>query len=292
MTMDRTVSDEIRRAVLVTGTSTGIGRACAMFLARSGYSVFAGVRREQDAATWRELAVANLNPILLDVTDQNSARTAVEQVAKAVGSRGLAGLVNNAGVAVGGPLEFVPIEELRRQLEVNVVGTIAITQACIPLLRTGRGRVVTIGSVAGLVGMPLMGPYCASKFALEALTDVLRMELAPWGIHVSIVEPSSVATPIWDKSINFTAKNLEETRPEMAALYGRQSASVRAMAERSGRRGIPAEKVAQTVEHALSARVPRTRYPVGRPVEMTAMRVLSILPDRWRDRIMRLAVLR
>lgn len=292
MTMDRTVSDESRRAVLVTGTSTGIGRACAMFLARSGYSVFAGVRREQDAATWRELAVANLNPILLDVTDQNSVRAAVDQVSKAVGSKGLAGLVNNAGVAVGGPLEFVPVEELRRQLEVNVVGTIAVTQACVSLLRTARGRVVTIGSVAGLVGMPLMGPYCASKFALEALTDVLRMELAPWGIHVSIVEPSSVATPIWDKSINFTAKNLEETRSEMAALYGRQSASVRAMAERSGRRGIPAEKVAQTVEHALSARVPRTRYPVGRPVEMTAMRVLSILPDRWRDRIMSLAVLR
>ena len=174
-------------AVVVTGASSGIGRACALHLAALGLQVFAGVRRAEDGAALQAASSARLTPMLLDVADETSIRAATDTITAAVGEAGLAGLVNNAGIGVAGPLEFLPLAEFRTQLEVNVTGQLAVTQALLPLLRQGRGRIVNMGSIGGRIAAPFVGPYSASKFALEALTDALRMELRPWGLHVAIV---------------------------------------------------------------------------------------------------------
>src|SRR5688500_3137446 len=185
-----------RGAVVITGASTGIGHACALDLDSHGCHVFAGVRREEDAERLRSER-AFIEPVRIDVTDADSIASARDRVGEAVGAAGLAGLVNNAGIAVPGPLEHLPIDELRRQLEVNLVGQVAVTQAFIPMLRTSRGRIVNIGSIGGRVALPMLGPYAASKHAIEGVSDSLRRELPPWGIEVSVVRPGPIATEIW-----------------------------------------------------------------------------------------------
>ena len=207
-------------AVVVTGASTGIGAACALDCAGRGMTVFAGVRDPRAGEALAEKGGPSLIPITLDVTDEPSITRSVEVVQRVVGEGGLGGLVNNAGIVIGSPLEVIPLSQLRKQLEVNVIGQIAVTQAFLPLLRRGRGRIVNMGSIAGRGTIPLLGPYSASKFALEALTDALRMELQPWGIQVSIIEPGAIATPIWEKSAK-AAGDLEASASEEAkALYG------------------------------------------------------------------------
>ena len=270
------------KAVVITGASTGIGRACALHLDRIGWRVFAGVRKTADGETLRRQAAGVLTPILIDVTSTSSLTAAVEIVTKNVGEAGLAGLVNNAGVAVAGPLEFLPLAELRRQLEVNVIGQVAVTQAFLPLLRQGHGRVVNMGSVSGRIAMPLMGPYAASKFALEALTDALRVELAPWNIQVSIIEPGSIATPIWDKSVAMADEIIENLPPPAHRYYGSVMATVRQQAIQAGRIAIPPQAVAEAVTQALTARRPKTRYLVGRGVWLAVL-FARFVPDRWRD---------
>ena len=180
------------KSVVITGASTGIGAACALHLDQWGWRVFAGVRKQGDAEALRAQGSARLTPVSLDVTDTVSISTAASAVAGAVGAAGLAGLVNNAGIVVPGPIELLPLSDLRRQLEINVVGQVAVTQAFLPLIRAGRGRIVNMGSIAGRMATPFTGAYGASKFALEALTDALRLELQPWGISVSIIEPGAV----------------------------------------------------------------------------------------------------
>lgn len=274
-----------RKAVVITGASTGIGAACAWHLDRLGFTVLAGVRRMEDGDALKARASARLQPILLDVTDEASIEQARQAVAGLVGPRGLAGLVNNAGIAVAGPLEAVPIADLRRQFEVNVIGQVAVTQAFLPLLRQGRGRIVNMGSIAGRAAMPVMGPYSASKFALEALTDALRLEVQQWGIQVSIVEPGAIATPIWTKS-GAKAEELEATTTEdMKGLYAGVIAGVRVRVAEAAARAIPPEAVAQAVEHALTAARPKTRYLVGRDAKVRAL-MIKLLPDRWSDRLM------
>lgn len=274
-----------RKAVVITGASTGIGAACAWHLDRLGFTVLAGVRRIEDGDALKARASARLQPILLDVTDGASIEQARQAVAGLVGPRGLAGLVNNAGIAVAGPLEAVPIADLRRQFEVNVIGQVAVTQAFLPLLRQGRGRIVNMGSIAGRAAMPVMGPYSASKFALEALTDALRLEVQQWGIQVSIVEPGAIATPIWTKS-GAKAEELEATTTEdMKGLYAGVIAGVRVRVAEAAARAIPPEAVAQAVEHALTAARPKTRYLVGRDAKVRAL-MIKLLPDRWSDRLM------
>lgn len=269
------------RAVVITGASTGIGEACAILLDRLGYRVFAGVRREEDSASLRRNASGRLTPIRLDVTDAGSIAAAAAIVTDALGDAGLAGLVNNAGIAVAAPLEFVPIDRLRAQLEVNVIGQIAVTQAFLPLIRRERGRVVNMSSVSGRIASPLVGPYTASKFALEALTDSLRVELRPWGIHVIAIEPGTIATPIWAKSAA-AAEAMLATLPERAqALYGSVIAGMRRRAERATERGIPPEAVADVVADALAAPRPQTRYIVGSDARIGVL--LAHLPDRARD---------
>jgi len=273
------------KAVVITGASTGIGAACAWHLDRLGFTVFAGVRRIEDGEAVKAQASGRLQPILLDVTDAGSIEQARRQITGQVGPRGLAGLVNNAGIAVAGPLEAVPIADLRRQFEVNVIGQVAVTQALLPLLRTGRGRIVNMGSIAGRAAMPVMGPYSASKFALEALTDALRLEVQQWGIQVSIVEPGAIATPIWTKS-GAKAEELETvTSEELKRLYAGVIAGVRARVAEAAARAIPAEAVSDAVVHALTAAVPKTRYLVGKDAKVRAL-MIKLLPDRWSDRLM------
>jgi NAD(P)-dependent dehydrogenase (short-subunit alcohol dehydrogenase family) len=277
-------------AVLVTGASTGIGRATALMLARSGFSVFAGVRKPQDAESLvAESLVAEragaLTPLIIDVTDGATIAAGAEVIEKSVGASGLAGLVNNAGIAAAAPLEFVPIDDFRRQLEVNVTGQLAVTQAVLPLLRVGRGRIVNITSIGGLIAGPMLGPYHASKFALEALTDTLRIELAPWGIHVVAVEPGQIATPIWATSSATSDRMLAGSEDASHALYGERIAGARAMATRAAAEGISPDRVAEVILRALTVKRPRTRYPVGTDAKIGSA-IIAKLPDRLRDRLM------
>jgi NAD(P)-dependent dehydrogenase (short-subunit alcohol dehydrogenase family) len=271
-------------AVLITGSSTGIGAACALHLDRLGYQVFAGVRRDADGDTLRTQASERLTPIHVDVTDEASIAAAKARLESGTGEGGLAGLVNNAGIAVAGPLEILPLEEFRRQLEVNVVGQLAVTQALLPLLRKARGRIVMMGSISGRLATPFIGAYAVSKFALEAMTDALRVELIPWGIEVSIIEPGSIATPIWEKSRQHSGAIVRRIPPDRRELYHRAYDAMRTAAARAGQSGVPASEVAKTVEHALTARKPRTRYLVGKDAKMRA-RLSKFLPDRMRDRL-------
>ena len=273
---------ETRGAVVITGASTGIGEACALRVDELGFAVFAGVRKEADGKSLQRKASDRLTPVFIDVTDHASIASAAGTVAKAVGDAGLAGLVNNAGINIPGALEFMPIADLRRQLEVNVIGQIAVTQAFLPLLRTGGGRIINIGSMNGKLAAPFVGPYCASKFAMEALTDSLRVELRPWGISVSIVEPGFITTPIWNKS-QATSDEIFKGLPEEGQnLYAPALAAMREMFDGATENATPPSAVARVVAHALTARTPKTRYVVGR----NARRVTALgrlVPDRIRD---------
>jgi NAD(P)-dependent dehydrogenase (short-subunit alcohol dehydrogenase family) len=272
------------KSVVITGASTGIGAACALHLDRLGWRVFAGVRKQGDAEALRAQGSARLTPISLDVTDTVSISTAAGAVAGAVGAAGLAGLVNNAGIVVPGPIEFLPLPDLRRQLEINVVGQVAATQAFLALIRAGRGRIVNMGSISGRMATPFTGAYSASKFALEALTDALRLELAPWGISVSIIEPSAVATPIWEKSAKTAEAMLGSAPPETLVLYAEAIEAVKETAAHAAKGAIDPVEVARAVEHALTASRPRTRYVVGREAKIRAA-IALLVPDRVRDNL-------
>lgn len=270
------------RAVVITGASTGIGEACALRLDRHGWRVFAGVRKEADGERLKQQASDRLAPITIDVTDQATIKSAADVVAGELGEVGLAGLVNNAGITVPGPIEFLPIEELRRQLEVNTIGQIAVTQAFLALIRKGHGRIVNMGSIGGRMATPFIGAYCASKFAMEALTDSLRQELRPWNIGVSIVEPGSIATPIWEKG-RAAADELEDQLPQAAReLYGDAIDAMRRAVDKRAAAGIPPGEVAKAVEHALTAKRPKTRYLVGMDARLPAV-LAKVVPDRTRD---------
>lgn len=271
--------------VVITGASTGIGKACARHLDARGFAVFATVRRAEDARALEAEASPRLRTLFLDVTDAASIAAAAETVAEAVGEAGVHGLVNNAGIALAGPLEAMPLDAFRRQLEVNVTGPLAVTQAFLPLLRKARGRIVNMGSIGGISVLPFVGAYCASKFALEALTDALRMELAPWGIEVVVVEPGSVATPIWGKGEAYAEALLERADPATTALYREMMEKMRRLVAETGEKGASPGAVAAVVRRALTARRPKTRYIVG---SMARVRwaLQRLFPDRLRDRLL------
>jgi NAD(P)-dependent dehydrogenase (short-subunit alcohol dehydrogenase family) len=267
------------RTVLVTGASSGIGLASAQRLAKGGWRVYGGVRDDAAAAALRERGV---EPLVLDVTDAGQVAAAAEAV-----GQDLHGLVDNAGIAVAAPLELVPLEELRRQLEVNVVGQVAVLQALLPALRRARGRVVLMGSVGGRSALPFLGPYAASKHALEAFADVLRIELAPWGMTVSIVEPASVKTAIWTKGAEQADAMRDGLAADAAELYAARIARFREVALQRGP-GIDPDVVARAVEHALTASRPKARYLVGRDAHLRAW--IERLPTRLRDRVLATAL--
>lgn len=270
---------ETQRAIVVTGASTGIGQACALRLDRLGFRVFAAVRKATNGETLKQSASERLTPILIDVTDAASIAAGAKIVGSLVGEAGLFGLVNNAGIAVAGPLEFLALSELRKQFEVNVVGQVAVTQGFLPLLRRGRGRIINIGSIYGKWALPILGPYSASKFAMEAITDALRVELMPWGLWVCIIEPGAVATPMRQKAEAFADANLTKQATD---LYGPAIAAIRRLHSRK----LSADAVAQTVVHALTAKRPKTRYAVGGDAKLGAV-LIRLIPDLIRDAFIR-----
>lgn len=272
-------------AVVITGASTGIGRATARYLAARGVRVFAGVRRPQDAEALRGEGGGGVTPVQLDVTDRQSIARAARDVEEALDGEGLLGLVNNAGIGIGAPLEFIDLDELRRQLEVNVIGPVAVTQAFLSQVRTRRGRIVNVGSIGGRIAQPIMGPYNASKYALEALSDSLRMELGAWGIHVSLVEPGAIATAIWEKTDAYAEQMIPALGARAGELYGDAIGAVLDTARMLSKRAIAPEAVSRAIFHALTARRPRTRYLVGADARAEAL-LARFLPDRARDAVL------
>jgi NAD(P)-dependent dehydrogenase (short-subunit alcohol dehydrogenase family) len=263
------------KTVLVTGSSSGIGRATVQRLDAAGWKVFAGVRKEEDAAKLREEFSSRLEPLLLDVTDADAIAAAAERVGAE--PDGLDGLVDNAGNAVAGPLEALPIEDFRRQVELNLIAQVAVTQAMLPAIRTARGRVVMVSSMGGRVALPLTGAYHAAKFGLEAVGDTLRQELAPWGIKVVLIEPGSIDTPIWKSGQEDAERILSKTSPRMHELYGATVERYRKVVRDTAERGIPAEKVAARVQHALEASRPKSRYLIGIDAQVMA-RLKPLVP--------------
>jgi NAD(P)-dependent dehydrogenase (short-subunit alcohol dehydrogenase family) len=270
-------------SVLVTGTSSGIGEATARRLARAGWRVLAGVRAAADADRLRG---ERIEPVTIDVTEP----TTIAAVAERLGDEPLDGLVNNAGTALAMPLEFLPLEQLRGQLEVNLVGHVAVTQALLPNLRAARGRIVNVGSIAGRSALPFLGAYAASKHALEAVTDVWRVELRPFGIEVTVIEPGTIATPIWRKGGERYQELATDLPQELDELYGERMAAFRAAAAAAGRRAEPADDVAAVIERALTEDRPKARYVVGRDARRRAM--VERLPARLRDRVYERVLLR
>ena len=221
-------------------------------------------------------------PLPLDVTNPAQVAAAADAVCRAVGDTGLTGLVNNAGIVVAGPLEVLPLDQLRRQLEVNVVGQIAVTQAFLPLLRKTRGRIVNMGSFNGRIASPYLGPYSASKHAMEAINDVLRTELRAWRIHVAVIEPGPTTTPIWAKSLAAADSLADQLGSQIVGLYENDLEAVRQRVRKLAETALPVESVVRCVVHALTARWPRTRYPVGLKVNLL-FRAYKWIPDRIWD---------
>jgi NAD(P)-dependent dehydrogenase (short-subunit alcohol dehydrogenase family) len=279
---------------LITGASTGIGRATALRLARSGWTVLGGVR---DGAVGELLAeepgvAGRLIPLALDVTDPEHLALAAARVQEPSArdggpAAGLDALVNNAGIGVGGPLELVTPEDMSRQFEVNVLAQVAVTQSMLPALRRARGRIAFVSSIGGRVAMAYTAPYAASKHAIEAIADALRVELAGSHVQVALIEPGSVATPIWDKGRE-EAERLT-VPPELQAQYGHVPAAMDRVLEQTGRRGLPPEQVAETIERALTAPRMRARYVVGRDARMMLV-LRRLLPDRTWDRVAKRAL--
>jgi NAD(P)-dependent dehydrogenase (short-subunit alcohol dehydrogenase family) len=268
-----------RGTVLVTGASTGIGRATALHLAGRGWRVLAGVRRAGDGETLRDAASGELEPLILDVTDAGQIAAAAE----AAGPE-LAGLVNNAGVSVPGPLEFMPLDDFRRQLEINLVAQVALTQAVMASIRRARGRIVFTGSIGARMPSPFLAAYSASKAGVAALAASLRQELRPWGIEVSTVEPGAIATEIWRRGADEGAAVVGRLPPEGRELYAGPLGAMDGIAKTMAERAIPPERVARVMERALTARRPRDRYVVGPDARVQALLVRA-LPHRALDRI-------
>ena len=258
-------------AVLVTGAARGIGRATASRLAAAGWDVLAGVRSEADGEALRS---DRITPVVLDITDD-------AQVAALPGAlpERLDAVVNNAGIVVNGPVEAVPLGELRHQLEVNVVGQVAVTQAVLPKLRASRGRVVFVSSLSGRVSTPMTGAYNASKFALEAIADALRMEVRPWGIGVVLIEPAQTDTDLWRKADDAMDESVAALTPEHRELYAKHIEGARKMIPRSQKMASDVDGVAEAIEKALTAKRPKARYVVGTgPKIQSAMAQLTPTP--------------
>ncbi|MCS7478735.1 SDR family oxidoreductase [Umezawaea endophytica] len=267
------------RTVVVTGASSGLGKACALHLDRLGYRVFAGVRRDTDGdALVAASTSGGLRPLVLDVTDP----AAVQAAVKTVGG-GLWGLVNNAGVCVPGPLECLSPQRLRDQLETNVVGAATVTSAFLPLLREARGRIVNVSSGLGRIASPFLGAYAASQFAKEGLSDALRRELRPFGVAVAVVQPGAIMTPIWTKLAAQGDDLLDTADAGVADLYRAPFRHfLAANDERARRSGTVPDDFARTVARALAARRPKSRYQVGPDARAGAV-LYRLLPDSLLD---------
>jgi NAD(P)-dependent dehydrogenase (short-subunit alcohol dehydrogenase family) len=267
-------------SVLITGASRGIGRVTALRLAHEGWDVYAGVRAEADGASLALEGGQRIVPVALDVTSDAS----VGALADALPEH-LDAVVNNAGIVVDGPLEAVAADRLRLQLETNVVGQLAVTQAVLPRIRASRGRIVFVSSVSGRISAPMMGAYNASKFALEGLADALRVELAPWGIRVVVVQPTSTDTALWRDALETVQQTESGLSDEQRALYAKHIAGARRLTRMIQRQTMPAERVAATIERALTDERPRARYPVGAATK-AQLALFAISPTRVKDTLL------
>ena len=263
--------------VVITGASTGIGRATALRLARAGFAVLAGVRREEDGAALRAQD-GRIEPVIVDVTDAGQ----IAALAARVGGGPLAGLVNNAGIAVAGPLEGVPLDLVRRQYEVNVFGLLAVTQALLDPIRAGQGRIVNIGSIGGRINTPFVGPYSSSKAAVRSLSAALRRELRPWDIRVALVEPGALDTPIWRKGEAGAQETIDALPDRVRTLYARPLDALVAATRKIAANASSADDAAQAIEHALTAERPKAIYTVGREARIQGA-LHSVLPARTFD---------
>ena len=269
----------MKHAVLVTGTSSGIGLATARRLVQEGFAVFAGVRKTEDGERLRQELGSDLVPIQLDVTKPDSIARACEEVTERLRDGGsLVGLVNNAGIGLSGPLEYLPLTDVQRMFEVDVVGQIAVTQAFLPLLRASRGRIVNIGSVGDRIAIPFGGVLTACKSAFAALSESWRMELRPWGIHVVIIEPGSINTPAIDKTLGDPDGALRRMGPDAERQYGRFFRNFTSRAVAREQHGSSPDVVAAAVLRALRDRHPKRRYPVGKDAKML-INLPRIVPD-------------
>ena len=271
-------------SILITGASTGIGEACALHLAARDWRVFAGVRREADGQALAAKASGNLLPVLLDVTRQEDIDAAVAHINGMVGDAGLHGLFNNAGIGVGGPLEFLPKGMIFQQFQVNVFGAIAVTQAFLPLVRKARGRILFTSSNSGFWCEPFLSVYGGTKHALEAIGDSLRVELRPWGIHVALIEPGMIKTPIWDKARQAAGTASEILPAEALELYAAPLEALRKMVKETPAIAASPRCVALAVQHALESPRPRTRYRVGIDSRIQ-FHLRRLMTDRMRDRL-------
>ena len=274
------------RAIIVTGTSSGIGRACALLLVRNGFTVFAGIRKPAEGESLRKEAGDRLIPLQIDVTDHERVATAARVTASTLRERGLSlfALVNNAGIGVSAPLEFQPLEDIRRSFEVNVLGQIAVTQAFLPLLRETRGRIVNICSVGDRIAIPFGATLNGSKSAFAMMSESLRLELRPWGMYVVIIDPGAITTPAVDKTLGDPDGMLRRMSPDAERLYGK---FFRGFIERAGERernGSPPDVVAEAVLSALSDAHPHRRYVVGKGARTLAT-LPRVLPAALLDRV-------
>jgi NAD(P)-dependent dehydrogenase (short-subunit alcohol dehydrogenase family) len=267
--------------VLVTGASSGIGRASALLLVENGFMVFAAVRKASDGEQLQRDAGPGLHPVIMDVTDGGSIQAAVARVSEILAGSNLDGLVNVAGIGLAAPLEFVTQDDLRRMFDVNVFGQLAVTQAFLPLLHRSRGRIVNMSSVGAHIAIPFGGVLNACKAAFGTLSDTLRMELRPFGIRVSTIEPAAIRTPAVEKTLGHVDETIDKLPPEGARRYG---AMMRAFNRRALPRelhGSPPEVVARVVLHALSSPRPRIRYVVGK-----LSRPMTLLPRLLPDSVL------
>ena len=268
-------------SVLVTGAGRGIGKSIVEHLASRGWDVVAGVRNERDATAVTALNPQHISSVVLDVTDAGHIAALDETLPERLDA-----IVNNAGIVVSGPMETVTPDEWRKQLEINVIGQLAVTQAVLPRLRTSRGRVVFISSVNGRLSMSLIGAYCASKFALEAAADALRMELRPWHIDVAIIEPAQTDTDMWRTADDMVEQAEAALSAEQRDLYAGHIAGFKKMIPLSQKIAVPAVKVSAVVEEALTARRPRARYVVGVGPKLQVA-LMTNLPSRASDWLLR-----
>jgi NAD(P)-dependent dehydrogenase (short-subunit alcohol dehydrogenase family) len=275
-----TTTQASKGSILITGASGGIGTATARHLDAEGFRVFAGVRKSSDGEKLQREISARITPVLLDVTDPASIAEAAKTVSEALGSAELVGLVNSAGLIVEGPIELLPLEAIRHEFEVHVIGRIAVIQAFLPLLRRARGRIVNMGAMSGRIALPFIGVLSASNAAQEFLTDALRLELRPWGIFVAIVEPMAIETTIFEKAALNTQQATQQWSDQpQGRLYTSALAEFRKAFPGAYRN--PPDVVVAAITHALTAHRPRTRYPVGRMARQ--LDLLRLLPDRMRD---------
>ncbi|MBP7737802.1 MAG: SDR family oxidoreductase [Spirochaetes bacterium] len=266
------------QSIVITGASTGIGRACALRLESDGFRVFAGVRKKADGDALAALSKGGIVPLMLDVTDEKMIARAVKTVASETGG-GLFGLMNNAGIGQGSAVELTPVSVVRELYEVNVIGMFAVTRAFLPLLRKARGRIVNTGSAGGFISLPAASVYNSSKFAVEAISDALRVELRPFGIHVSVLEPGLIRSEILRKGREARKSLIARADPDIYGLYGDVVQHNAKWLEEGAR--LPAEAVAERVHHAFTAKKPKSRYVIGRDAKK--LRFLEGLPTPVRD---------